>query len=467
MPEFAVFRTISFRLAASYAVLFVVSVAAIMGAAYAFATSEIRGISEREILHDMAAFRSAYREGGGRELSLAVRERSEGAPGDSFYLLLDENGDFLSGNIPAELWREGWFEGRMGDAVVRQSQDLMDAAAMNTDGEVRLFSHGERLGNFRLLTGRNSHVLHETQEIMLGCLLLGCLAITIVALCGGYLITRGPVRRVNAIAGLTHQVVSGRLAVRLPITANGDEIDRLSSDINGMLARIEALMESLRQVSTDIAHDLRTPIARLRQRLDLLSRRPPEDRAEFTSGIEGAIEEADTIIETFNALLRIAQVEGGARRARFRTLDLAEVAERVCDIYRDVAQDAGHRLEAEIEDQAFIEGDADLLTQLLVNLVENAINHVPEPGLIVVSLRRAEGEALLCVGDNGPGVPEAERERIFRRLYRLDRSRSTPGTGLGLAMVAAIAELHGASVTASDNAPGLALQVAFPLSVTR
>ncbi|WP_427025334.1 ATP-binding protein [Aureimonas ureilytica] len=465
MRDVALFRTISFRLAATYAVLFAVSVAVIMGAAYAIATSEIRDISEREIGHDMAAFRSAFAKGGGEELRLRIHERSEGAPGDSFFLLLDGEGRFLGGNVPPELWREGWSERRMDDAMVRQSQELMDSASMNSDGEVRLFSYGETLGPFRVLAGRNSHILHETQEILLGCLLLGCLAIAVVALVGSYLVTRDPARRINAIAGLTRQVVAGRFDMRLPLSRRRDEIDQLSADVNLMLARIETLMESLRQVSTDIAHDLRTPIARLRQRLDLLGRHPPDAGAAFGGAIDEAIAEADTIIETFNALLRIAQVESGARRARFQRLDLAHLTERVCDIYRDVAIDAGHRLETELEaGGALIEGDADLLTQLLVNLVENAINHVPAPGLIEVRVAREGQTVCLSVADDGPGVPPDERGRIFRRLYRLDRSRSTPGTGLGLALVAAITELHGARVAALDNAPGLRIAITFSLA---
>lgn len=463
MLEVPLLRTISFRLAAAYAILFVLSVSAIMGVAYAIATDEIRGISEREIHHDIAAFQAAFREGGAAELRASVHERSEGAPGDSFFLLLDPGGRVLAGNIPAALWRPGWFEGRMDDDLVRQSQDLMDAAATNSDNEVRLFSDGETLGTLRVLAGRNSHVLHETQEIMLGCLLFGCVAITLVAFLGGYLITRGPVRRVNAIAGVTQQVVRGRFDLRLPITARRDEIDHLSSDVNRMLAHIQTLLDSLRQVSTDIAHDLRTPIARLRQRLDVLGRHPPSEPAAVTHQIDAAIEEADTIIETFNALLRITQVEAGARRARFQTVDLRAVVERVHDIYRDVALDAGHRLEHPVAPSAMpVGGDADLLTQLLVNLVENAINHVPPPGTITVTLHDTGRTVVLCVADDGPGVPEGERERIFRRLYRLDRSRSTPGTGLGLALVWAIAGLHDARIEARDNAPGLAMRLEFP-----
>jgi signal transduction histidine kinase len=432
----------------------------ILGATFVIASAEIRGVSEREIRHDIASFRSAFAGGGAAELRHAVHEHSEGAPGDSFFLLLGADGAFLEGNIPASLFREGWFEGRMDEATVRRSQELMDAAATNSDGEVRLFSFGDAIGPFRVLAGRNSHILHETREIILACLVYGAGAIALLAIGMGYLVARGPARRVEIVAGITRRIVAGRFDLRLPVTRRRDEIDHLSADINRMLARIETLMDSLRQVSNDIAHDLRTPLARLRQRLDTMLRRPPEPEA-FAASIEAAITEADGIIETFNALLRIAQVEAGARRSRFRRLDLSTLVARVCEVYGDVAEEAGHGWTVSVCTGAWIKGDGDLLTQLLANLVENAIAHVPAPGRIAVALEPDVAGWRLVVADDGPGVPESERERIFRRLYRLDRSRSTPGTGLGLAMVAAIADLHEARIEVGDNAPGLRLSVRF------
>ncbi|KTR06000.1 histidine kinase [Aureimonas ureilytica] len=458
---FSVLRTTTYRLALAYTLIFILAVAAIMGLTYAVATHEIRGISVREIDHDMAVFESAFREGGEAELRHSVHERSEGAPGDSFFLLLAPDGSFLEGNIPPVLWREGWNQQLVNEEVLHLSQDLMDAAATNSDDEVRLFSFGREIGPYRLLAGRNSHVLHEIQEIMLACLLLGCVAISLVAMVSAYVFSREPARRLNEIAEVTHKVVAGRFELRLPVTKRGDEIDRLSGDVNRMLSRIETLMESLRQVSTDIAHDLRTPLARLRQRLDTMARQRPEP-ARFERAMEEAIEESDTIIETFNALLRIAQVEAGARRARFRPLDLSKLVDNVCDTYGEVALDEGHRLDPRIEPGLTIQGDGELLTQLLANLIENAIRHVPAPAKIEVRLGAQGGAVILSVRDDGPGVPAEEREAIFRRLYRLDRSRTTPGTGLGLAMVSAIADLHEARIDVSDGEPGLCVALLFP-----
>lgn len=461
MRDLALLRSLSFRIAAGYTALFVVAVVLIIGAADLIATVEIRNVSEREILHDMSALRAAFREGGAIELRRRVEERSQDAPGDSFFLLLDAAGAFQAGNLPPSLWHEGWFERSLDQDTVRLSQDLMDAAATNSDNEVLLFSYGETLGTARVLVGRNSHILDEMQEIMLGCLVVGTLAISAVALTGGLLMGRGAVRRINAVAALTRQVVAGRFDLRLPVTRRGDEIDRLSLDVNNMLERLETLMESLRQVSTDIAHDLRTPLTRLRQRLEVLARQPPEP-ARFDKAITEALAESDAIIATFNALLRIAQVEAGARRARFQRLDASAVIGQVCDIYRDVATDAGHRFAATIAPDGVVDGDAELLIQLLANLIENAVTHVPPPGRIDVGWAPDGDGWRLTVADDGAGVPEAERAKIFRRLYRLDRSRSTPGSGLGLAMVAAIADLHGATIRVGDNRPGLSVTVTFP-----
>lgn len=219
-------------------------------------------------------------------------------------------------------------------------------------------------------------------------------------------------------------------------------------------------MSSLKQVSTDIAHDLRTPLARLRQRLESV-RRHPREVSEYEDAIDCAMQDTDAIIETFNALLRISQIEAGARKARFAPVDLSALLERLLDVYAEVAAEEGHRIETEIETGVEIVGDGELLTQMVANLIENAINHCPSPAQIVISLKADERSAVLRISDDGPGIPAKERQKVFRRLYRLDRSRTSPGSGLGLSMVAAIAELHGAHIEALDNEPGLNMQVTF------
>ncbi|MCB8840528.1 cell wall metabolism sensor histidine kinase WalK [Aurantimonas sp. VKM B-3413] len=456
------FRSITFRVAMIYTVFFVGSVVAILGTTYLAASSEMASILRSSISDDLESLRNAYRTGGEAMLRQHMDDLAESASEDRFFLMRDsETNSSVIGNVPGSLWSPGWQDWVVSGPVLKQSTDLRLAASRNADGEVLFLGRGERIGRYDVLIGRNAHVLDETQEIILKAMLWGGLVTTLLALLGGFLVSVGPTRRVDKIAATTRQIVEGRLDLRLPVSGRGDELDRLALDINAMLSRIEALLSSLKQVSADIAHDLRTPLARLRQKLET-ARRQRREPDVYEEVIDDAVVEVDMAIETFNALLRIAQIEAGTRKAKFRRLDLADVARKVCDVYGEVAADANHSLTWHDLSPMPIEGDEELLTQALANLLENAINHVPPPGAIAVAGRSGDGVAMLDIADDGPGVPEAERTRIFQRLYRLDRSRSTPGSGLGLSLVAAIVELHGGRVEALDNEPGLRVRLTLP-----
>jgi signal transduction histidine kinase len=232
-----------------------------------------------------------------------------------------------------------------------------------------------------------------------------------------------------------------------------------------MLDRIQMLMESLKRVSDDIAHDLRTPLSRLRHRLE--SVRSSEQAGGHGVVIEHAIAEVDGILDTFTALLRIAQIESGTRRAAFAQVDLTQVLATVAETYTAVAEEHGHRMRSAIGSGAAIHGDRDLILQMVANLVENAIQHVPRGGVITLGLRDESGGPVLCVRDTGAGIPRSERERVFRRFFRLEQHRTTPGNGLGLALVKAVVDLHGASIDLGENNPGLCVTVRFPRSVAR
>jgi signal transduction histidine kinase len=375
-----------------------------------------------------------------------VRHRGASADPPYHYLLIDARGRRLAGDLPVAAAKVGparlpvieRLHGRpmrevMATLGTRLPDGLLLVVATDSFDVQRL---RDRLGRFTLLAG---------------------IAIAVFALLGGYLVGRAFLRRLEGVNRSIDRIIDGDRAERLPMIGFGPEFDVLAHNLNRMLDRNADAMEALRQVSTDIAHDLRTPLSRLHQRLEAL-----QDAAVFdAAAIEAAMAEADNLLATFHALLRIGTVEGGVGRQRFAPVDLSELMDRVYQAYQPVAEDAGHTLIAEHAPGAMVVGDAELLAQLFTNLIENAIVHTAA-GTVITSRLCADGAAPIAeIADTGPGIPPAEREKVFRRFYRLDTSRSTEGAGLGLALVAAIAGLHRASVSIPSDAPGLCVRIRF------
>ena len=283
----------------------------------------------------------------------------------------------------------------------------------------------------------------------------------IVAAGGGYFVSRAFLRRSDVMARACRAIMDGDMKARIPLRGSQDELDRLAATINEMLDRIAALMENLRQVTNDIAHDLRTPVTHLRHGLEraLHEGGAPSD---YAAALEIAIRKADEMLELFSALLRIAQIEGGARRAAFAPLDLKEVLEEMRDMFGAVAEESGHTLTMRALPGAVIRGDRALIVQLFSNLIENAILHTAAGTTITVDMTVTGDRARVVVGDDGPGVPPQDHEKLFRRLYRREISRNRPGYGLGLSLAAAIGELHGASLKILDDGrPGFQIEVGF------
>ena len=288
-------------------------------------------------------------------------------------------------------------------------------------------------------------------------------AVLVLAAGGGAVVGAAALRRVDGVNQVVAHITGGDLARRIPLRGTRDEFDVLSRYLNQMLDRIQALMEGMRQVTNDIAHDLRTPLGRLRQQLEA-TRHEATTIGDYRRRVEQAIEETDRILETFGALLRIAQIEAGARRARFVPLDLRETMEAVVDAYRPVAEEADHALLAMLQEGVQVQGDRELLMQLFANLIENSLQHTPCGTRIEVNLSRENGQPIASVRDYGPGIPDEARPKVLQRFFRLEASRSTPGSGLGLSLVAAIAELHGIEMQLRDARPGLAVRLLFPFS---
>jgi signal transduction histidine kinase len=326
---------------------------------------------------------------------------------------------------------------------------------------VTVRTYGVRLadGSF-LVVGRDTSDLNELSDWLRLVTLWSGLGITILALGGGLLIGGIFLRRMDRVNQALQRIMDGAQDERVPPIGMGAEFSRLTRNMNLMLDRTQALMDGLRQVSTDIAHDLRTPLGRLRQHLE--SMRDLSDPEALECAIDDALAQVDEVLATFHALLRIGQIEGGAGRARFEAVNLSAVMERVHLAYETAAEDAGKSFDAEIAPDLEVRGDPQLLTQLFANLIENALRHAGEGAEISMRLASVDGAVTATVADNGPGIPAAEHGRVVQRFYRLDASRSTAGSGLGLSLVAAIAELHGADLRLRDNSPGLLVELQFP-----
>ncbi len=287
-------------------------------------------------------------------------------------------------------------------------------------------------------------------------------ALTIVlALVGGVLVGRGRIRRVSVINRAISDVVAGDLTRRIPTDATGDDIEQLTNNLNRMLAELEEQVDAVQRVSDNIAHDLRTPLARLRTRLELLRESETglgESRYELA---ERAVVEADGLLATFNALLRIARIEAGRRRQEFSRVDITGLIHDVAELYGPLLDEGGLRLNTQPEGGLTVVGDRDLLFQAVANLIDNVLKHVPSGGCVMLTSRYSTSGVDIVVADTGPGIPAEERIRVLERFYRLDASRTKPGAGLGLSLVAAVAKLHDATLVLSENHPGLQVALCF------
>ncbi len=315
-------------------------------------------------------------------------------------------------------------------------------------------------GGLELMVGADLAPVRRGAAALTGALPVAGAVAALAALLLGFVVARRLERRLRAVSEAGRAVMAGDLSRRLPLGGSGDEFDRLAGTMNAVLARIETLVEGLQSTTASIAHDLRSPLFRLRQLLEAAAGRPREPGAD-TRTFDASLVELDGVLATFSALLRIARVEAGLNDAGFTTVDLSALASDIVELYAPVAEDAGQCLDVSAVPGQLVRGDKTLLQQAIANLIENALTH-GGPGVHVQVAIRAEPGAVLIVRDTGPGIPASEHGRVLERFYRLDRSRSTPGSGLGLALVAAVARLHGATLRLEDAAPGLSVAMTFP-----
>jgi signal transduction histidine kinase len=432
-------------------VVFGASVLALGSIAFWSTRSVIEEQLTRRIEAEMALLDQEFRSNGLDRLVAMIQQRTRTEPNlDYDYFLADPAGNRLAGKLPIAN-QLGWNEiSAREDANEDQSGKLERVRVL-----VRQLDCGLRVG-----VGEDLEQVDELEETFLGVLASALGIVLVLGIGGGLLLSAGFLRRLDAITRTADAIIAGDLSRRIERTSSGD-FDHLAGTLNTMLDRIAGLIENVRQVSSDIAHDLRTPLSRLRQ--DLEEAKDKDLTAtDYRKVVERAVGDADLLLDTFSALLRIAQIESGTRRSAFRVVDLSEVMRTLADAYAPPAEESGRPLRTEIADAIRITGDRELLSLLFANLVENALHHTAPGTTISLRLAREEIGVIAEVADTGAGIPEVERAKVFRRFYRLERSRTTPGSGLGLSTVAAIVELHQASIELLANKPGLRVSVRFP-----
>lgn len=336
--------------------------------------------------------------------------------------------------------------------------EIPDGAG-DSHGTGRLRVLTERLPDGRLLVlGRSLTTVHEVDEIVRGGLLLALVPMLLLSIVGGIVLSRSALRRIGEVHRTSRQIMAGQLNKRLAVRGRNDDFDKLARIVNEMLDEIERLMLQAKGAGEDIAHDLRTPLTRLRGRLER-ALPPGPGTADITSTIGTAIEDIDQILGTITAILRIGEVEHGQRRAGFREVDLADVVREATDLYEPIAEEKGIAVQVRIETVSPVRGDGDLLFEAVANLLDNAIKFTPRDGRVEACLRVGRYGPAIRVVDSGPGIAAADFNKVLRRFYRADRSRQTPGTGLGLSLVASIVRLHGFDLVLEDRTAGCCIEI--------
>jgi signal transduction histidine kinase len=451
------FRTTAFKLSVAYLIVFAI----LAGIVMFWVAWDMRRVMneqvEATIEAEIKGLSDLYRQGGVRRLVDIIDRRSR-QPGASLYLVTNFQGQPIAGNIfdlqPDVLRTAGLRE----TIYERVGEPGVERRAL-----ARIFILP---GGFRLLVGRDLDDRDTIARIFGRALLTSLFWITIIGMLGGLFVARRVLRRVDAMNESAQTIMEGNLSKRLPVGRSNDELDRLATNLNSMLERIQELMAGLREVSDNIAHDLKTPLTRLRNHAEEALRRS-RSPDEYRAALENMIDESDNLIGIFNALLTIARLEAGAEPSALKLFDGEEAARDVAELYGPLAEEAGFTLTVDSDPECLITGNRELVGQALANLVDNALKYgapKDENGSrqLRIEVRRQQESVELSVSDRGPGIVEADRERVLGRFVRLEGSRSQPGSGLGLSLAAAVARLHNGSIRIEDNAPGLRVAIVIP-----
>lgn len=456
MPTNRLLRSATFRLALIYLCLFSAAVLGLLAYVYWSTAGSVSRQIDATIDAEITGLAEQYGQRGTVGLVEALDRRTGAARATrGLYLLAGPAYAPLAGNLSH--WPEvrpdaqGW---------ITFPLDYPDEAGEGINfGRARVF---DLSGGLHLLVGHDIRERVRISSLIQDSLFWALAATLGVTLVGGLLMSRKILQRIDAVSQTSREIMAGDLGRRVPTSGRGDEFDRLATSLNAMLDRIEQLLAGMKQVSDNIAHDLRTPLARLRSRLELVLLEGA-DEAAYRQAIEATIGEADALLATFNALLSIAQAEAGAPRQHFEPVDLAALIKDVAELYEPLAEERELALTVSAPAPATIPGDRHLLFQALANLVDNAIKFSPQGGRVALDLTAADGCARLAVRDQGPGIPAAARATVLERFSRLETSRSTPGSGLGLSLAAAVARLHDGAIRLEDDGPGLRAVLELPL----
>lgn len=455
-------RTTAFRLTLVYLLIFVLFAASLL---VYFALNTRRLITEQittTVAGEIRGLTEQYELGGLRRLVGTIQVRSR-QPGSSLYLVTTPNGEGLAGNFsalkPGVLEDPGWHE---------TSYRRLEVPGTQSAAERHALVYVTQFGGFHVLVGRDLEERERLYDIISNAGRWSFALVVVLGLAGGFFVSRRVLSRIDAISGTSQAIMAGDLSGRLPVAGTGDELDRLADAVNAMLDRIVALMHGLSEVSDNIAHDLKTPLTRLRNRCEQALRGSTSE-AGYRAALENTIEESDELIRTFDALLMIARAESGHARDNMTEFDAAEIARDVTELYEPLAEEKGLALKVDAAWAAPVRGNRELVSQALANLVDNAIKYAApskpfngNPAEIVVKAGSEGDRIMLSVEDRGPGIPKSDRGRVVERFVRLERSRSEPGSGLGLSLASAVARLHGGELKLEDNHPGLKSTIALP-----
>ena len=453
-------RTTAFQLTLAYLLIFVLFAVSLLGYLALNTRRLITDQITNTVTAEIRGLREQYEQGGIRRLVTVIDVRSR-RPGSNLYLVTTPAGEALAGNVsaiePGVLDHPGWFESTYRRIETAES------------GEHRaLVQVVELPGGFRLLVGRDLDERERLYGIIANAGRWSFALVVVLGLAGGFFVSRRVLKRIDAMTEKAQTIMAGDLTGRLPVAGTGDELDRLADNVNAMLERIEALMGGLKEVSDNIAHDLKTPLTRLRNRCEQALRGKSD--GDYRAALEATIAESDELIRTFDALLMIARAESGHARDNMAEFDAARIVRDVGELYEPLADEKGLALRIDAPLPAPVRGNRELVSQAVANLIDNAIKYSAaersatdgeRPDILVSA--RAEGDRIvLAVADRGPGIPAADRGRVVERFVRLEQSRSLPGSGLGLSLASAVARLHGGELKLEDNRPGLRSIIALP-----